>query len=843
MHEATVLAPGASVVGSIDELVQALGAKLEPRQVSIAGTVVLLPFPQLGPLCRKAWQARAADGFTPRFETAQQCANRLGGAMPGAGDITFDLASDHLTAQSLLESAGIESEPALVARLVERAHLLAQPAAAAGPEERFAWAASCRMALAFDPAGTPSALDTALSRIAVEWCAASRYATDILFGSSSSSPWECLFTLEGFHADPLLSSLRTRWADRSVSLLWTAQPKARRVSVAGARDAEDEAEFSTGLILQQLALGRSPLALIANDRFLTRRVNASLEERGVRLHDETGWTLSTTRAAAQVMVALRACAWNADSDQLLEWLKSAPELGLAPTSELERVLRRQGASNWREFVARSPIVAAGLTPWLAQVEELRAGMREPRPLTGWLDATRCLLQATGLWESLRADAAGAQVIAAMRLAPEDANAMGEHHAARQRWTLPSFTAWAGSVLESHRFIAPQPDEPEVVILPLSQLLGRAFAAVVMPGCDDVHLSASPNVEGPWSAAQRVALGLPARADLELAQQRSWDNLLNGYACQLLWRGTGRDGEQVQPSPLLRALQLAGSAQETLDPRVTQRLAFLPLTRPSPRADRLPIHSISASAYEDLRRCPYRFFALHQLDLRESEELDEELDKRDFGLWLHEVLRRFHEGAPELASNAELQDHLEQCAQSTSLARHIDPAQFLPFQALWPNLKKAYIEWLSSGQTEATSFEAAEKWLERELGAFKLVGKVDRIDRLSDGAPLLIDYKTESVEKTRRRIADPGEDTQLAFYAALLGEADPKACYLSIGERGDVREFAQTQLLWARDALLDGLRGDIEKIQSGAGLPALGEGVSCDHCAARGLCRKDFWDRA
>jgi ATP-dependent helicase/nuclease subunit B len=24
------------------------------------------------------------------------------------------------------------------------------------------------------------------------------------------------------------------------------------------------------------------------------------------------------------------------------------------------------------------------------------------------------------------------------------------------------------------------------------------------------------------------------------------------------------------------------------------------------------------------------------------------------------------------------------------------------------------------------------------------------------------------------------------------------------------------------------------------LPALGEGMACEYCAARGLCRKDFW---
>jgi ATP-dependent helicase/nuclease subunit B len=30
------------------------------------------------------------------------------------------------------------------------------------------------------------------------------------------------------------------------------------------------------------------------------------------------------------------------------------------------------------------------------------------------------------------------------------------------------------------------------------------------------------------------------------------------------------------------------------------------------------------------------------------------------------------------------------------------------------------------------------------------------------------------------------------------------------------------------------------LRGGAGLPALGEGASCEYCAARGLCRRDDW---
>lgn len=44
--------------------------------------------------------------------------------------------------------------------------------------------------------------------------------------------------------------------------------------------------------------------------------------------------------------------------------------------------------------------------------------------------------------------------------------------------------------------------------------------------------------------------------------------------------------------------------------------------------------LSASGYDALRICPYRFFALYQLRLRETPELTGDVEKRDFGTWLH-----------------------------------------------------------------------------------------------------------------------------------------------------------------------------------------------------------------
>ena len=50
------------------------------------------------------------------------------------------------------------------------------------------------------------------------------------------------------------------------------------------------------------------------------------------------------------------------------------------------------------------------------------------------------------------------------------------------------------------------------------------------------------------------------------------------------------------------------------------------------------------------------------------------------------------------------------------------------------------------------------------------------------------------------------------------------------------------LLAAREVARAGPAGvrDKRRADPAAPLPALGEGAVCDYCAARGLCRKDFW---
>ncbi|KWT64485.1 ATP-dependent helicase/nuclease subunit A [Variovorax sp. WDL1] len=825
-------------------LVARISRLLAERGLHPARTVVLVPYAQLMQVARAMWAGCGAPGFAPRFETTRNWARSVGGFVPGDDDITFDMARDLLAAQSLLARAGLgAARNALAGRLVEIALQLAPLAAAELPDDRAGWAMRVRDALMAGRGSEWFDTESALNGIALAWAASSGYATDVLLADGVLAQVDQMIVLEGLQSDPLANKLADLFGERALRLpLATQSTPACVAGLHPCDDPEDEAQRAAACVLRHLAEGRAPVALVATDRALTRRISAQLSAHGVQPRDETGWKLSTTRAAATVMSALRACAHDASSDQVLDWLKSAAALDGRAIRVLEARLRERGMRDWRgwcSFVASSGHPRdQDLLAFTNDVEALRATLARARPLGEWLEATRVLLEAGGQWPRLREDVVGAELIAALYL---DA----ETEIRGTRCTLVEFSAWVRDVLEAASVRLPaDEDQPRVVVLPLHQMLGRAFGAVVLPGCDDQRLPASPEPPGDWTPAQRLALALPAREALEAAQRAAWGIALCAPHCDLLWRGFDASGEPVRPSALLQMLQLEHAAAAAADPRIAVQKAAQPTPRPQPHGDALLPATLSSTAYEDLRRCPYRFFAMRQLGLRSSDELDAEVDKRDFGNWLHAVLGHFHEALKQ-APDAELDARLALMAAAEQEATRefgLSQAEFLPFAAAWPAVRDGYLAWLATHeQDEGAVFVESEPWKELSLGSVKLVGRLDRVDSTADGRAFVIDYKTESVDKTRDRVKDPTEDTQLAFYAALFPDDDLRAAYVNVGEKASgTRTVEQTDVIAARDALVAGVMDDLARIGRGAALPALGEGQVCEHCGARGLCRKDFW---
>ena len=806
--------------------------QMDARDVHPSGTVVLVPYAQLITVARSAWmlsvRAQAPYAyFMPRFETTLNWTKSLGGFTSAGDDLTLDAARDVLTAASLLERAGLGAHrDALASRLMETAWSLARLAAATAPAQRSAWGAQLATAMAAQSVTPLLELESRIGQIALAWVANSAYPSDRLFSAKA----DLLVLLEGLQPEPLHEVLRLLWGERAVSLRLYQPAAAGDMALHEAQDPEDEAERAAACVLKHINQGRVPVALVAQDRVLTRRVRALLAERGVVLRDETGWTLSTTRAAATVMGLLRAAAWDASTDGVLDWAKNASAFDAVALVQLEIALRRRGTRDWRAVAVDDAIAL--------QIQAIREAMQKSRALGEWLQGLRIALRHAGQWQALVDDAAGQALLDALRL---HQGAEKEFSDVSRRMDQPVFVAWVSQTLEAASFLPPHPAQAQVVILPASQLLGRVLAAVVFPGCDEVRLPASPETPGMWTSAQRLLLGLPQRDQLAKLARAAWEYALCSPNIDVLWRAS-EGGERLMPSALVQELLLQ-KPDLSPDPRVSRSLRPMPNSMPQPIGAALPLRRLSASAYEDLRRCPYRFFALRQLKLQESDELDTELGKRDFGNWLHALLRHFHE-ALAMTPTSLAQERLamiDAAAERASQELGLVQSEFLPFAASWPRVRATYLGWLSEHQAGGASFVQAEAWKEMPLGTLTLVGRIDRIDRLADGTALVIDYKTEARSKTSDRIGHPLEDTQLAFYAALLHDDMPAALYLNVGELEATRSYPQPGIVELRDQLVTGIQDDLQRIADGARMPALGEGAACDFCAARGLCRKDFWE--
>ena len=266
--------------------------------------------------------------------------------------------------------------------------------------------------------------------------------------------------------------------------------------------------------------------------------------------------------------------------------------------------------------------------------------------------------------------------------------------------------------------------------------------------------------------------------------------------------------------------------------------------------RLPA-SLSASACEALRACPYRFFALTLLGLREDEELDDEIEKRDYGTWLHAVLHRFHASRGEPADAQAEESRLHETASQVRQEMRLDDAAFLPFAATFMRFAPRYIEWLHERD------RAGAQWLdgERELKAspaewagIAMRGVIDRVDSApGDDGPVtqLIDYKTGSAQMLRSLVKQPQEDTQLAFYAALMAQQSQSAgavgaVYLALDAADGIKAIEHKNVELTARQLIAGIGRDLARLRDGAAMPALGEGRACDFCQARGLCRRDHW---
>lgn len=623
------------------------------------------------------------------------------------------------------------------------------------------------------------------------------------------------------------------------------------LSLYPAHGMEDEAQAAAQTIVDWIAAGKSRIALVPQDRVVARRLRALLERADIVVSDETGWKLSTTRAAAVIHAWLALVAGSGEIAPLLDFIKSPflrhPALDQpAPRHALERALIKAGhAADWSavaDAVAALPDARALVDAIVREAQTYRG----QKSVADWVAATTTVFDALGCQATLAADKAGEQVLDMLAKLARDCDGLD------QRFTLAEWRVLIDLQLEQTVFVAPREDR-RVQMVPLNGTILREFDAAIVVGADAEHLPSRPAEALFFANAVRRELGLATREDRQRQQLREFAALLVGCPHVVLSWQAVQEGEKVAASPWIQrlGLTLRRAGQGDL-PRHDPQRALSALrtrlpTRPQPAAPQLLPDTLSASGYNTLVKCPYQFFASRMLGLRAADPLRELPEKRDYGDWLHTILKQYHDALLESPRPFE-QRHALMAAISDAVFDDIltwNPAA-LGWKARWLARRDAYVHWANTHEGDGWQFAVGEHEASVPLAygssdkerQIRLYGKLDRIDAGRDDTQLVLDYKTTGKDELKRRLA-ARDDRQLPFYGLLIDPPPAGAGYVAIDD--DKPELLPLEDIegW-RSGLRAQLADNLSAIADGAGLVANGSAGSCTWCDMKGLCRKAYW---
>ncbi len=659
---------------------------------------------------------------------------------------------------------------------------------------------------------------------------------------------------------------------------------------------EQEARAAAMQVRLWLQAGKQNIAIVAQDRVVARRMRALLERAEVLVADETGWTFATMAVSTVLDRWLTALQSDFYHHDLLDLLKSPFIFADMTASErksavyqLEQLLRKQGVVAGLDKFSELTEHEVALHQPLARLRQALALMEQnkKKTLAAWLAALRESLNVLSVDVGLQQDDAGQQLLRALDTWQQELNGDAG------RYAFHEWRRWLAQQLDIETFRDSSIDST-VCFTHLAATRWRDFDAVLLLGCDADHLPSAGDGGRWFNDAVRSALNLPTRA-FHATRQR--DDLLALLAMNdtvlVTWQ-RDKNGEARLLSPFLQMLregryEAAGhppayplrvlrdelnmnavraelvEAQESVhistgsmrtDPvkwttleselhayLIAEEACLVSLSQsaqpaPSVARDTVP-PSVSISGYNSLVACPYQFYARHILRLNELDEVQETIEKRDYGERVHAILQRFHEQYLQVNGHDMLEMEAALRRISAEVFADLLAQDFAAraWLARWYKSLPAYIEWQAENEAQGWRYAEAEKAFALELDGVRLRGRIDRLDGKA-GERKVFDYKTQSDQVLRNKLKEAGEDVQLACYAHA--EQASEAAFVSI-ENGKVKTITPPHDL-AQLAQLNAERLEqvMAAIRGGAGLPANGIDAACMHCEVRGVCRKGEW---
>ena len=623
---------------------------------------------------------------------------------------------------------------------------------------------------------------------------------------------------------------------------------------------EQEARAAELQVRRWLLEGKTSIAIVAQDRLAARRVRAILERADVEVQDETGWILSTMSVSTVLMRWLDALQSDFYYQDMLDLLKSPYMFADQPTNErkqmvyqLEQLLRKHGAAaHLHVFLELAQQAVPALASPLARLRQAADELsKKNNTLHGWLLALERSLHILGVTAGLAADAAGETLLQAL------------HHWQQEltsdttRFSRTEWRHWLALQLDLLTWRDTSISSP-VLITHLAATRWRTFDAVLILGCDAAHLPSAEQAAVWFNDAVRDSLGLPVRA-VYRAQQR--DDLLCllalNHTVLVTWQAS-KNGEAKLLSPYLEILR--GLHELAYDDNLaeTELAAMLEMAQvrneamPKPAVASMPQPvvspsliptRISASGYNSLVACPYQYYARHVLHLNELDEVREEIEKRDFGEWVHAILHRFHQQYPVITGNetsvlTRVLSDISVAEFKTAMQRDYWARAWL---LRWQQSIPAYIEAQLKSEAEGWRYQNGEVAFELPVSEnLQMRGRIDRIDVAADASHVVrvLDYKTQAASNLKTKLKYAGEDVQLPFYAHVFEATE--AAFISIEKNKVMIVIPPQDVSQLSQANIARLKLVFMQMRSGVALPANGIDAVCTFCEMRGLCRKAEW---